>query len=52
MIGVSRVGLMPAKGNGQASVDASLVNPAISLAVAKPKSVAKKPTAKKPAAIK
>jgi hypothetical protein len=52
MIGVSRVGLMPAKGNGQASVDASLVNPAISLAVAKPKSAAKKPTAKKPAAIK
>ena len=37
MIGVSRVGLMPAKGNGPTSVDAALVNPAPSLVAAKPK---------------
>jgi hypothetical protein len=40
MIGVSRVGLMPAKGNGPTSVDAALVNPAPSSAVAKPKATA------------
>lgn len=37
MIGVSRVGLMPAKGNGPTSVDAALVNPASSSAAAKSK---------------
>ena len=44
MIGVSRVGLMSSKGDGQASVDASLVNPAPSSADVKP--AAKKPAAK------
>lgn len=45
MIGVSKVGLMPAKGNGPTSVDAALVNPTPPLAAAKSKTIAapKKP---------
>lgn len=40
MIGVSRVGLVPAKGDGPTSVDAALVNPAPSSIVSKPKHTA------------
>ena len=40
MIGVLRVGLMPAKGDGPTSVDAALVNPATSSVGAKPKPTA------------
>ena len=46
MIGVSKVGLVLAKENGQSSIDAGLVNPAPSSSIAKPKSATKKPAAK------
>lgn len=52
MIGVSKVGLVQAKENGQSSVDAGLVNPAPSSAVVKTKPANKKPAAKKSAAKK
>ena len=48
MIGVSKVGLVLAKENGQSSVDAGLVNPPHSSSIAKPKSATKKTAAKKP----
>ncbi|MHB1173543.1 MAG: hypothetical protein ACYCZJ_00255 [Sulfuriferula sp.] len=46
MIGVSKVGLMPAKGNGPTSVDAALVNPTLPSVAAKSKSTTalKKPS--------
>ena len=49
MIGVSKIGLVLAKENGQSSVDARLVNPAPVSSIAKPKSAPKKPAAKKAA---
>lgn len=52
MIGVSKVGLVLAKENGQSSVDAALVNPAPSAVVEKTKSAIKKPVAKKSVAKK
>lgn len=52
MIGVSKVGLVLTKESGQSSVDAELVNPALSSSIAKPKSATKKTAAKKPAAKK
>ena len=47
MIGVSKIGLVLAKENGQSSVDAGLVNPAPSSAVVKAKPAAKKSATKK-----